>query len=120
MAGFAGVGLGLLGFKSRQCDWLPNRNYISGKIIFQFILEIKLKSHFCFIGYILVTVFSLLNCCGLLVLLAMRPFPGTPLHDVTTGVTLGLSSLTILIISLGVITSRWCLAPPPDNRVDVY
>lgn len=66
------------------------------------------------------TVFALLNCCGLLVLIALRPIPGTPTHDVTTGVVLGLSSLTLLIISLGVITSRWCRAPPPDNRVDVY
>lgn len=72
------------------------------------------------IGYILVTVFSLLNCCGLLVLLALRPLPGEPIHDVTTGVILGLSSLILLLISLGVITSRWCRSPPPDNRVDVY
>lgn len=30
-AGFAAIALGILGFKSRRCDWLPNRNYISGK-----------------------------------------------------------------------------------------
>lgn len=30
MAGFACVALGSLGFKTRQCNWLPNRNYISG------------------------------------------------------------------------------------------
>lgn len=73
-----------------------------------------------FTGYILVTVFSLLNCCGLLVLFALNPFPGTPIHDLTTGVILALSTLILLIISLGVITSKWCVAPPPDNRVDVY
>ncbi|XP_021710494.1 uncharacterized protein LOC110679593 isoform X2 [Aedes aegypti] len=94
-AGFAAIALGILGFKSRRCDWLPNRNYIS------------------------VTVFSLLNCCSQLVLMTLHPFPGTPLHDVTTGIILGLSSLTLLLISLGIVTSRWCRAPPPDNRVDV-
>ncbi|XP_029719063.2 uncharacterized protein LOC115254076 isoform X2 [Aedes albopictus] len=94
-AGFAAIALGILGFKSRRCDWLPNRNYIS------------------------VTVFSLLNCCAQLVLMTLHPFPGTPLHDVTTGIILGLSSLTLLLISLGIVTSRWCRAPPPDNRVDV-
>ncbi|XP_055644183.1 uncharacterized protein LOC129780196 [Toxorhynchites rutilus septentrionalis] len=98
-AGFAAIALGILGFKSRHCDWLPNRNYIS--------------------GYILVTVFSLLNCCAQLALMTLHPFPGSPLHDVTTGIILGLSSLTILLISLGIVTSRLCRAPPPDNRVDV-
>ncbi|XP_037037246.1 uncharacterized protein LOC119074953 isoform X2 [Bradysia coprophila] len=96
ISGFAATALGILGFKSRQCDWLPNRNYVS------------------------VTVFSLLNCCGLLVLLSLRPLPGEPIHDVTTGILLGLSFLTLFMISLGVITSRWCRSPPPDNRVDVY
>ncbi|XP_058061962.1 uncharacterized protein LOC131212205 [Anopheles bellator] len=99
LAGFAAIALGILGFKSRQCDWLPNRNYMS--------------------GYVLVTVFSLLNCCFEVILMTMHPYPGTPLNDVTTGVILGLSSLIILLISLGAITSRWCRAPPPDNRVDV-
>lgn len=31
VSGFAAGTLGLLGFRSRKCDWLPNRNYISGK-----------------------------------------------------------------------------------------
>lgn len=35
ISGFAAIALGILGFKSRQCDWLPNRNYISGKLYFQ-------------------------------------------------------------------------------------
>lgn len=100
ISGFATATLGVLGFRSRQCDWLPNRNYSS--------------------GYILVTVFSLLNCCGLSVLLGLNPFPGTPIHDLIAGVILALSSLILLLISLGVITSKWCVAPPPDNRVDVY
>ncbi|XP_055549539.1 uncharacterized protein LOC129732574 isoform X2 [Wyeomyia smithii] len=94
-SGFAAIALGILGFKSRQCNWLPNRNYIS------------------------VTIFSLLNCCAQLILMTLHPFPGTPLHDVTTGIILGLSSLTLLLISLGAVTSRWCRVPPPDNRVAI-
>uniref|UniRef100_A0A182NR66 RNA helicase n=1 Tax=Anopheles dirus TaxID=7168 RepID=A0A182NR66_9DIPT len=99
LAGFSAIALGILGFKSRQCDWLPNRNYMS--------------------GFVLVTIFSLLNCCAEVILMTMHPYPGTPLNDVTTGIILGLSSLIILLISLGAITSRWCRAPPPDNRVDM-
>ncbi|XP_035896065.1 uncharacterized protein LOC118504994 [Anopheles stephensi] len=99
LAGFSAIALGILGFKSRQCDWLPNRNYMS--------------------GFVLVTIFSLLNCCAEVILMTMHPYPGTPLNDVTTGIILGLSSLIILLISLGAVTSRWCRAPPPDNRVDV-
>uniref|UniRef100_A0A182QEV2 RNA helicase n=1 Tax=Anopheles farauti TaxID=69004 RepID=A0A182QEV2_9DIPT len=99
LAGFSAIALGILGFKSRQCDWLPNRNYMS--------------------GFVLVTIFSLLNCCAEVVLMTMHPYPGTPLNDVTTGIILGLSSLIILLISLGAITSRWCRAPPPDNRVNM-
>lgn len=33
-AGFAAIALGILGFKSRRCEWLPNRNYISGKYFY--------------------------------------------------------------------------------------
>lgn len=99
-AAFSGVGLGILGFKSRKCEWLPNRSYIS--------------------GYVLVTVFCLLKCCGLLVLLALDPFPGFPLHDVTTGIILGLSTFKLVFICLGVLGSYWCYRPPPDNRVNVY
>ncbi|XP_055308242.1 uncharacterized protein LOC129572326 [Sitodiplosis mosellana] len=100
ISGFAAASLGFMGFRSRQCYWLPNRNFIS--------------------GYVLVTVFSLLNCCGLLVLLGLNPFPGTPFHDLTTGVILALSSLILLIISLGAITSKLCSGVPSDNRVDVF
>ncbi|XP_030369738.1 uncharacterized protein LOC115620578 [Scaptodrosophila lebanonensis] len=99
VASFCGMGLGFLGFRSRQCDWLPNRSYTS--------------------GYILVTIFCLLKCCGLLVILVLDPFPGLPLHDVTTGVILGLSTFTMFFIGLGVIGSLWCYRPPPDNRVNV-
>ncbi|XP_067632888.1 uncharacterized protein spdo [Eurosta solidaginis] len=99
VAAFSGVGLGFLGFRSRHCEWLPNRSYTS--------------------GYILVTLFCLLKCCGLVVILVLDPYPGLPLHDVTTGIILGLSTFTIFFIGLGVIGSLWCYRPPPDNRVNV-
>lgn len=98
IAGFACIALGTLGFKSRQCNWLPNRNYIS--------------------GYLMVTIFAILDCCGLLVLLWLNPFPGFPIHDVTSGAILGLSFLTMLVISLGVLSSKWCQFVPIDARVD--
>ncbi|XP_016951382.1 putative mediator of RNA polymerase II transcription subunit 26 [Drosophila biarmipes] len=99
VASFSGMGLGFLGFKSRHCEWLPNRSYSS--------------------GYILVTVFCLFKSCGLLVILVVDPFPGFPVHDVTTGVILGLSMFTMFFIALGVLGSLWCHRPPPDNRVNV-
>ncbi|XP_017076370.1 probable basic-leucine zipper transcription factor R [Drosophila eugracilis] len=99
VASISGMGLGFLGFKSRHCDWLPNRSYSS--------------------GYILVTVFCLFKSCGLLVILVVDPFPGFPVHDVTTGVILGLSTFTMFFIGLGVLGSLWCHRPPPDNRVNV-
>lgn len=99
VAAISGVGLGFLGFRSRHCEWLPNRSYTS--------------------GYILVTMFCLLKCCGLLVILVFDPYPGLPLHDVTTGIILGLSTFTMFFIGLGVIGTLWCYRPPPDNRVDV-
>ncbi|XP_065371277.1 uncharacterized protein spdo [Calliphora vicina] len=99
VAAISGVGLGFLGFRSRHCEWLPNRSYTS--------------------GYILVTMFCLLKCCGLLVILVLDPYPGLPLHDVTTGIILGLSTFTMFFIGLGVIGTLWCYRPPPDNRVDV-
>ncbi|CRK96365.1 CLUMA_CG009782, isoform A [Clunio marinus] len=100
LSGFATVALSFLGFKFRYSDWFPNRNYIS--------------------GFILVTFFALMNCCGLLVLLIVKPIKGTPIHDVSTGISSALSSLILLFISLGVIGSKLCQAPPADNRVDVY
>lgn len=102
LTGMAALSLGALGFRTRRSEWLPNRNYVS--------------------GFGLVTLFALLNCSALLVLLARRPAAGTAWHDVTTGVLLAVSTLQLLVIGLGVVTSRWCRAgPPPDNRVaDVY
>lgn len=61
-----------------------------------------------------------MNCFGLLSLIMMKPIKGTPVHDVTTGIVSALSSLILLLISLGVIGSKLCQAPPADNRVEVF
>ncbi|XP_063907853.1 uncharacterized protein Spdo [Zophobas morio] len=98
IAGFTCLVLGLLGFRTRNCYWLPNRNYIS--------------------GYILLSVFSLLMCAGLLVLLVLQPKPGTPLADMTSGAVCGISVLSLVLASVGVLTSYCCKYPPPDNRVE--
>ena len=68
----------------------------------------------------MMTFFAIMNCCALAVLLLMKPVKGFPLHDVTTGISLALSSLILLLISLGVISSRLCRSPPPDNRIDIF
>lgn len=86
---------------------------------FGFSMEINEVLILSILGFILVTLFAVMNCCGLLVLLFMKPIKGTPLHDVTTGIVSALSTLILLLISLGVISSRLCQAPPADNRVNV-
>lgn len=123
LSGFATVALSFLGFKFRFSDWFPNRNYISGELSDssnEAGMEINEVLMFAFSGFILVTFFAVMNCCGLLVLITMKPIKGTPIHDVTTGIISALSSLILLLISLGVISSKLCQAPPADNRVDVY
>ncbi|XP_011548457.3 uncharacterized protein LOC105380570 [Plutella xylostella] len=97
LSGFTCLLLGLLGFRSRKHQLLPNRNYIS--------------------GYILLSTFSILSAGGLLLLLSLQPRPGTPLSDVTSGAVCGLSVLSLAVASLGVVTSYCCKHPPPDNRV---
>ncbi|GJQ76508.1 hypothetical protein Trydic_g2214 [Trypoxylus dichotomus] len=97
VAGFTCLILGLMGFRTRNCYWLPNRNYIS--------------------GYIVLSVFSLLSCVGLLILLFMRPKPGTPLADMTSGAVCCISVISLLLATAGVISSYCCKYPPPDNRV---
>ncbi|KAL3288330.1 hypothetical protein HHI36_002778 [Cryptolaemus montrouzieri] len=97
VSGFACLTLGILGFRTRYCHWLPNRNYIS--------------------GYIVLSVFSLLTCAALLILLFMQPRPGTPLADMTSGAVSGISVLSLGLAATGVISSYCCSYPPPDNRV---
>ncbi|CAG9838345.1 unnamed protein product [Diabrotica balteata] len=97
VAGFTCLILGLLGFRSRNIYWLPNRNYIS--------------------GYIILSVFSLLTCMALLVLLVKQPKQGTPLADMTSGAVCGFSALSLVLAALGIVSSYCCKYPPPDNRV---
>lgn len=40
IAGFTCLILGLMGFRTRNCYWLPNRNYISGKCCTVFLIPI--------------------------------------------------------------------------------
>ncbi|KAB0804275.1 hypothetical protein PPYR_01245 [Photinus pyralis] len=99
VSGFACLVLGVLGCRSRnQYYWLPNRNYMS--------------------GYIILTLFSLLTCVGLLVLLFMQPKPGSPFADMTSGAVCGISVLSLILASAGVMASYCCKLPPPDNRVE--
>ncbi|ERL89899.1 hypothetical protein D910_07258 [Dendroctonus ponderosae] len=84
--------------RSRDVYWLPNRNYLS--------------------GYLVLTVFSLLTCAGLLLLLVYDPRPGTALADMTSAAVCGFSVLTLLLALTGVVSSYCCKYPPPDNRVD--
>ncbi|XP_023014817.2 sanpodo [Leptinotarsa decemlineata] len=97
VAGFTCLVLGLLGFRSRNVYWLPNRNYIS--------------------GYLVLSFFSLLTCTGLLFLLVKQPRSGTPLADMTSGAVCGVSVLCLLMATTGVVSSYCCKYPPPDNRV---
>ncbi|XP_057655966.1 uncharacterized protein LOC130893686 [Diorhabda carinulata] len=97
VAGFTCLVLGLLGFRSRNMYWLPNRNYIS--------------------GYIVLSIFSLLTCVALLVLLIKHPKPGTPLADMTSVAVCGFSVLSLVLAAMGAVSSYCCKYPPPDNRV---
>lgn len=69
-------------------------------------------------GYIVLSVFSLLTCAGLLVLLFKQPKPGSPLADMTSGAVCGISVLSLVLASIGVVSSYCCKYPPPDNRVE--
>ncbi|XP_069685920.1 uncharacterized protein spdo [Periplaneta americana] len=98
LSGFGSVLLGCLGFRSRRWQWLPNRNYVS--------------------GYIILSMFSLLTCAGLIVILTVQPKPGEPLADVAGGAVCGIAVLSLILAAVGIISSRCCKYPPPDNRVE--
>lgn len=70
------------------------------------------------VGYIILTLCSLLTCVGLLVLLFMQPKPGSPLADMTSGAVCGISVLSLILATAGVMSSYCCKLPPPDNRVE--
>ncbi|CAB3262084.1 unnamed protein product [Arctia plantaginis] len=97
LSGFTCFLLGLLGFRFRRQQLLPNRNYIS--------------------GYIVLSSFSLLSAFGLLTILCVKPQPGTPLNDVTSGAICGVSILSLSLATVGVLASYCCVKDPPDNRV---
>ncbi|XP_059058903.1 uncharacterized protein LOC131852265 [Achroia grisella] len=97
LAGFTCFLLGLLGFRSRRQQLLPNRNYVS--------------------GYIVLSTFSLLSAFGLLILLTVQPQPGSPVNDITSGAVCGVSILSLGLASIGVLASYCCARDPPDNRV---
>ncbi|XP_049882721.1 uncharacterized protein LOC126378415 [Pectinophora gossypiella] len=97
LSGFTCFLLGLLGFRSRRQQLLPNRNFIS--------------------GYIVLSSFSLLSAFGLLILLSVQPKPGTPLNDITSGAVCGVSILCLCLATMGVLASYCCARDPPDNRV---
>ncbi|XP_033608467.1 early nodulin-like protein 2 isoform X2 [Cryptotermes secundus] len=98
LSGFGSVLLGCLGFRSRRWLWLPNRNYVS--------------------GYIILSMFSLLTCAGLISILTLQPKPGEPLADLAGGAVCGIAVLSLILAAFGVLSSRCCKYPPPDNRVE--
>lgn len=68
-------------------------------------------------GYIVLSIFSLITCGVLLVMLIMQPKPGSPLADMTSGAVCGISVLSLLLAFGGIVASYCCKYPPPDNRV---
>ncbi|KAJ9575690.1 hypothetical protein L9F63_007449 [Diploptera punctata] len=98
LSGLGSALLGCLGFRSRRWQWLPNRNYVS--------------------GYVVLSMFSLLSCASLIIILILQPKPGEPLADVTGGAVCGIAALSLILTAFGVVSSRCCKYPPPDNRVE--
>jgi len=69
-------------------------------------------------GYVILSMFSLLTCAGLIAILTLQPKPGEPLADVAGGAVCGISVLSLILAAVGVLSSRCCKYPPPDNRVE--
>lgn len=69
-------------------------------------------------GYVILSMFSLLTCAGLIAILTLQPKPGEPLADVAGGAVCGISVLSLILTAFGVLSSRCCKYPPPDNRVE--
>ena len=69
-------------------------------------------------GYVILSMFSLLTCAGLIAILTLQPKPGEPLADVAGGAVCGISVLSLILAAFGVLSSRCCKYPPPDNRVE--
>lgn len=136
LSGFTCLLLGLLGCRSRTRTLLPNRNYISGNSnhisysLSSYCRYIDIstvgvlptlanyRSMDCVAGYIVLAVFSLLNCGALLALLVWggTTLVGTP-ADVLQGAVWGLGALCLVLASAGALASCCCSRTPPDNRV---
>jgi hypothetical protein len=69
-------------------------------------------------GYVILSTFSLLTCASLVAILTLQPKPGEPLADVAGGAVCGISVLSLILAAFGVLSSRCCKYPPPDNRVE--
>ncbi|XKL67385.1 hypothetical protein PGB90_002876 [Kerria lacca] len=96
ISGFIILCLGFPCLRFQEWQWLPNRNYVT--------------------GYILLSIFSLLQT---IVLWILDKYPDLrqDIIDIMKGALCGLSSLSLSIALLGVCTSCCCKYPPPDNRV---
>lgn len=96
-SGTISMTLGILGFRFRDWEWLPNRNYVS--------------------GFILISLFSVVHMVGLLVLIKNILTMAFETMDIIGGALCCISVIEALIASFGLITSCCCKYPPPDNRV---
>lgn len=76
------------------------------------------NAFFVVAGYVILSMFSLLTCAGLIAILTLQPKPGEPLADVAGGAVCGISALSLILAAFGVLSSRCCKYPPPDNRVE--
>lgn len=96
ISGFVILCLGFPCLRFQEWQWLPNRNYVS--------------------GYIVLSLFSLLQSAALWVL-DKYPDMQIEIIDITKGALCGLAVLSMSIAMLGICTSCCCKYPPPDNRV---
>ncbi|KAI5710973.1 hypothetical protein M8J75_012983 [Diaphorina citri] len=96
-SGTVSMTLGMLGFRFRDWEWLPNRNYVS--------------------GFILISLFSLVHMIGLLVLIKNILTMAFETMDIIGGALCCISVIQTLLASFGLLTSCCCKYPPPDNRV---
>jgi len=77
-----------------------------------------ITSYLVVAGYVILSMFSLISCAGLIAILTLQPKPGEPLADVAGGAVCGISVLSLILAAFGVLSSRCCKYPPPDNRVE--
>ncbi|XP_075225202.1 sanpodo [Lycorma delicatula] len=95
ISGFVCLILGMIGCRTSR--WLPHRHYVT--------------------GYILLSTFSLLQCGVLAVLASDMKQIDKDVVDVAGGAVCGLAALSIVLATLGFLTSACCHLTPPDSRV---